>query len=241
MPGVICDGMDALAVRATALQAVERARGDGGPTRVEAKTYRFFYHQGIKRLRIPYRTQDEIDLCKARDPIEMVEQHALATGAVTREQLEAVWADTRADDDPLVPELLEQPVRRTDEPAGAPLPDGPVLHLRGHLRADPAERHRLVHHQRPVGLGHRRQDRVGLERLHVAGVDHTPLFLVSAGVVVDVGAMNSHAPIVSRELGIPFASGVAGGDPAHPRRRAGRSGRIHRHGHDRGLSRQPRR
>lgn len=36
----------------------------------------------------------------------------------------------------------------------------------------------------------------------------TPLFLVSAGVVVDVGAMSSHAMIVSRELGIPCAAGV---------------------------------
>lgn len=38
----------------------------------------------------------------------------------------------------------------------------------------------------------------------------TPLFLVSAGVVVDVGAMNSHAMIVSRELGIPCTAGVEG-------------------------------
>ena len=34
------------------------------------------------------------------------------------------------------------------------------------------------------------------------------LFMVSAGVVVDVGAMGSHAMIVSRELGIPCAAGV---------------------------------
>ena len=38
----------------------------------------------------------------------------------------------------------------------------------------------------------------------------TPLFMVSAGVVVDVGAMGSHAMIVSRELGIPCAAGVTG-------------------------------
>lgn len=38
----------------------------------------------------------------------------------------------------------------------------------------------------------------------------TPLFMVSAGVVVDVGAMGSHAMIVSRELGIPCAAGVVG-------------------------------
>ena len=38
----------------------------------------------------------------------------------------------------------------------------------------------------------------------------TPLFMASAGVVVDTGAMGSHAMIVSRELGIPCAAGVQG-------------------------------
>jgi pyruvate,water dikinase len=38
----------------------------------------------------------------------------------------------------------------------------------------------------------------------------TPLFMVAGGAVVDVGAMNSHAMIVSRELGIPCAAGVVG-------------------------------
>ena len=36
----------------------------------------------------------------------------------------------------------------------------------------------------------------------------TPLFIPAAAVVVDVGAMNSHAIIVSRELGIPCAVSV---------------------------------
>ncbi|MFI0447420.1 PEP-utilizing enzyme [Actinomadura sp. 6N118] len=36
----------------------------------------------------------------------------------------------------------------------------------------------------------------------------TPLFMASAGVVVDTGSMGSHAMIVSRELGIPCAAGV---------------------------------
>jgi pyruvate,water dikinase len=38
----------------------------------------------------------------------------------------------------------------------------------------------------------------------------TPLFMVAAGAVVDVGAMGSHAMIISRELGIPCAAGVVG-------------------------------
>ncbi len=36
----------------------------------------------------------------------------------------------------------------------------------------------------------------------------TPLFLTAAAVVVDVGAMGSHAMIVSRELGIPCVASV---------------------------------
>jgi rifampicin phosphotransferase len=37
-----------------------------------------------------------------------------------------------------------------------------------------------------------------------------PLFMVAAGVVVDTGALNSHAMIVSRELGIPCVAGLQG-------------------------------
>ena len=39
----------------------------------------------------------------------------------------------------------------------------------------------------------------------------TPLFLVAGAVVVDVGALNSHAVVVSRELGIPCVLSLADG------------------------------
>lgn len=39
----------------------------------------------------------------------------------------------------------------------------------------------------------------------------TPLFLIAGAVVVDVGAMNSHAVVVSRELGIPSVLSVTSG------------------------------
>jgi pyruvate,water dikinase len=39
----------------------------------------------------------------------------------------------------------------------------------------------------------------------------TPLFLVAGAVVVDVGALNSHAVVVSRELGIPCVLSVEDG------------------------------
>ena len=97
MPGVICDGMDALAVRETVGIAVERARAGGGPTLVEAKTYRYFDHQGIKGLRVPYRTQEEIDDWKSRDAIDLIESRVIAEGLGSRETLDAVWAETRDD------------------------------------------------------------------------------------------------------------------------------------------------
>ncbi len=44
----------------------------------------------------------------------------------------------------------------------------------------------------------------------------TPLFLAAAGVVVDVGAQQSHAAIVARELGIPAVVSVAGASTTIP-------------------------
>ena len=44
----------------------------------------------------------------------------------------------------------------------------------------------------------------------------TPLFLAAAGVVVDVGAQQSHAAIVSRELGIPAVVSATGASVTIP-------------------------
>ena len=58
-----------------------------------------------------------------------------------------------------------------------------------------------------------------------------PLFVPAAAVVVNVGAMGSHAMIVSRELGIPCVVSVADATGTHPRRRDGHRRRQRRHGH----------
>lgn len=97
IPGVICDGMDVLNVRQAAAEAVDRARSGQGPTLIEAKTYRFYDHQGVKGLRKTYRSQEEVEQWRERDPIESLEDTAIESGAVTAEQFEEVWAQTRAD------------------------------------------------------------------------------------------------------------------------------------------------
>lgn len=93
MPSYIVDGMDALAVRDVALQAVEHARNGGGPSFIEAKTYRYFDHQGIKGMRIPYRSPQEVEAWKARDAIGLIEAVGTDRGLVTAEEFAAVHAD----------------------------------------------------------------------------------------------------------------------------------------------------
>jgi TPP-dependent pyruvate/acetoin dehydrogenase alpha subunit len=97
IPGAICDGMDALAVRATALEAVERARQGEGPTLIEAKTYRYYDHQGVKGLRKTYRTQEEVEEWQLRDAIKGLEERAIKAGIFTREQFDQVWTETALD------------------------------------------------------------------------------------------------------------------------------------------------
>ena len=93
MPGETVDGMDAVAVYLAARRLV--ARAGEGPALLEAKTYRYYDHQGVKGLRIPYRTQEEIDTWKERDAITSLEQRLVDANVAARESLETVWADTR--------------------------------------------------------------------------------------------------------------------------------------------------
>ena len=95
MPGEIVDGMDAVAVYLAARRLVERARAGEGPALLEAKTYRFYDHQGVKGLRIQYRTQEEIDTWKERDAITSLEQRMVNANVAAQEELEKVWSDTR--------------------------------------------------------------------------------------------------------------------------------------------------
>ncbi len=69
MPGATADGNDVEAVHEASVEAVERARSGGGPTLLEAITYRYRGHS--KSDRNLYRTQEEIEDWRTnRDPIE---------------------------------------------------------------------------------------------------------------------------------------------------------------------------
>lgn len=85
MPGVTVDGNDLLAVYEAVKTAVARARSGGGPSLIEAVTYRWRGHSKSDRQR--YRTRDEVKEWQARDPIIRLENFLLASGLFTAEQL----------------------------------------------------------------------------------------------------------------------------------------------------------
>ena len=79
MPGVQVDGMDALAVYAACQEAVERARTGGGPTLIEAMTYRFGPHATADDPSL-YRSASEVEAWRERDPLIRLHRYLEAAG-----------------------------------------------------------------------------------------------------------------------------------------------------------------
>ena len=95
IPGVVVDGLDLFSVYEAAGEAIARARRGGGPTLIEAKTYRYYGHfQGDM---ITYRTQEELDRHKERDPIQGVRAYALRHGLATEADFGAIDDRVKAD------------------------------------------------------------------------------------------------------------------------------------------------
>jgi TPP-dependent pyruvate/acetoin dehydrogenase alpha subunit len=91
MPGVIVDGMNPEAVYLAVTTAVERARNGGGPSLIEAMTYRYRGHyEGDPQS---YRTAEEVALWQAKDPLLVYPSLLLASGVVTQDWLDATRAE----------------------------------------------------------------------------------------------------------------------------------------------------
>lgn len=91
LPGVVVDGNDVLDVFQAANEAVKRARAGEGPTLIESQTYRIRAHaEGMND--VGYRTQEEIEQWKERDPIELWKNRLLKHGAATEEEIDQIKA-----------------------------------------------------------------------------------------------------------------------------------------------------
>jgi len=90
--GIEVDGNDVLAVYGVMAAAVERAREGGGPTLIEAKTYRFNAHTSDDDDK-QYRTAEEVETWRRRDPIEILRQYLIEARLLNESDEEALIED----------------------------------------------------------------------------------------------------------------------------------------------------
>jgi pyruvate dehydrogenase E1 component alpha subunit len=91
LPAEVVDGNDVLAMREVVERTGERARSGGGPTVIEAMTYRHFGHSRTDPAK--YRPEEEVKEWMARDPL-IVTRGQLEREGVSAEEIKA--ADERA-------------------------------------------------------------------------------------------------------------------------------------------------
>lgn len=117
IPGVSVDGQDAEAVYAITAEAVARARDGGGPTLIEARTYRFDEHSIRLAIPIRYRTDEEIAHYRnERDPITLyravlaargLERQATAAEEATTLLVDEAVQFARESPEPVMQDLLD--------------------------------------------------------------------------------------------------------------------------------------
>jgi pyruvate dehydrogenase E1 component alpha subunit len=88
MPHYHVDGNDVDTVIAEFGKAVERGRNGGGPSFIVADTYRFRGHSMSDAEK--YRTKEEKEKAKLRDPISLYEMRLLEKKLITQEQIEQI-------------------------------------------------------------------------------------------------------------------------------------------------------
>jgi pyruvate dehydrogenase E1 component alpha subunit len=106
------DGMDVEAVLACAHRVVEQMRKTGRPYAVEALTYRTVSH-GAADFMEKYRSKEEVQKWRERDPIGLLEQKLLQSGALDEERVKALRDEAKR--------TVEEVVKFADESPEPPL------------------------------------------------------------------------------------------------------------------------
>ena len=107
MPGEPVDGQDVLAVKYAVSRAVERARRGEGPTLLECRTYRYFGHSRSD-ARV-YRTREEEQEWRSRDPILLLSKRMMDAGIATKEEIEGLAQEVEAEIEYAVKFAMESP------------------------------------------------------------------------------------------------------------------------------------
>jgi 2-oxoisovalerate dehydrogenase E1 component alpha subunit len=126
-PGVVVDGNDVLACYAAMKTAHERARSGGGPTLIEAKTYRFLGHTSDDDDKT-YRPRDEVEEARHHDPLERFATHLRETSVLAEPAAEALRIEVKEEVDVAIAAAWEAP---------DPLPESALRHVFAERPATP--------------------------------------------------------------------------------------------------------
>jgi pyruvate dehydrogenase E1 component alpha subunit len=107
MPGDSVDGMSCEEVHKAIDRAVRRAREGGGPTFLEVRTYRFRGHSMSDPAK--YRSKEEVEEYKEKDPINQVLKTIMDNGFATAEQIEQINEKVKMEVDEAVQFAEESP------------------------------------------------------------------------------------------------------------------------------------
>jgi len=116
-PGVSVDGNDVLAVYEAVKAATARARAGEGPTLINAITYRWEGH--VIGDAQPYRSREEVEEWKKKDPIARFERELMGRGVLTEAQARQIEDKARLD----IADAVEY-ARTAPDPALESLYDG---------------------------------------------------------------------------------------------------------------------
>jgi pyruvate dehydrogenase E1 component alpha subunit len=90
MANEVVDGQDVLIMHAAMERAVQRARSDKHPTLLEVRTYRFMGHSMSDPIHGHYRTKEEVEGQRKRDPIAVWSQRLIAEGMMDEAAVKAL-------------------------------------------------------------------------------------------------------------------------------------------------------
>lgn len=113
MPSAPVDGMDPVAVHTAVDEAVQRARAGEGPTFLEIRTYRYKGHSMSDPAK--YRTKEELEAYKDRDPILNVKYAILEKKYADEDWFKEVEAEVKKTVDNSVKFAEESPYPSVDE------------------------------------------------------------------------------------------------------------------------------
>lgn len=110
--GVRVDGNDVLAVYSVTKAAVDKARAGGGPTMIEALTYRLGPHSSSDDPN-RYRSKEEVEYWQARDPVERMRRYLDVKGLLTKASDDALHKE--------IDDLISETIREVEKAPPPPL------------------------------------------------------------------------------------------------------------------------